>query len=281
MKPKIKMSDLFKWDVGNSHKIFHYLQSYDASLTTPILSDFIDLTNAVVLDFDYELGFSAEKYVSPLFYNRIVVACDYLDIPFSSIIDGTITLTDLQNLLDDMFDDVNGGYYLTAMIHQRFAVKWKKIYDALMTNYKPLENYDMEEKETPDITNTRSINTDLTEERKVNTDLTTSTENDITDSDIYGFNSGNPNPSGKITRNGDVVVTGDADDNVETTHTTGDADDNVITDKESGTRTLERHGNIGVTTSQQMLQSEFEVRKYDFYKMIYSDIDSILCLKTY
>ena len=139
----------------------------------------------------------------------------------------------------------------------------------------------MEQKETPDITNTRTIDTDLTEERKVNTDLTTSTENDVTDSDIYGFNSGNPNPSGKITRNGDVVVTGDADNNVETTHTTGDADNNVITDKESGTRTIERHGNIGVTTSQQMLQSEFEVRKYDFYKMIYSDIDSILCLKTY
>ena len=48
-----------------------------------------------------------------------------------------------------------------------------------------------------------------------------------------------------------------------------------------GTETLDRTGNIGVTTSQQMIESEWELRKHDFYQMIYNDIDSLLCLKIY
>ena len=49
----------------------------------------------------------------------------------------------------------------------------------------------------------------------------------------------------------------------------------------TGTETLSRAGNIGVTTSQQMLQSEFEVRKIDLTDIIYNDIDKILCLQSY
>ena len=46
-------------------------------------------------------------------------------------------------------------------------------------------------------------------------------------------------------------------------------------------RELTRKGNIGVTTSQQMINSELELREYNFIEVIYSDIDSILTLKIY
>lgn len=39
-------------------------------------------------------------------------------------------------------------------------------------------------------------------------------------------------------------------------------------------------GNIGVTTSQQMIKAEINLRDYNFYNTIYSDIDSIICLYT-
>lgn len=45
--------------------------------------------------------------------------------------------------------------------------------------------------------------------------------------------------------------------------------------------TLERSGNIGVTTSQQMLLSELELRSYDFFENMFSDIDKYLCLKIF
>lgn len=57
--------------------------------------------------------------------------------------------------------------------------------------------------------------------------------------------------------------------------------------QESGTEKVkhdyefERRGNIGVTTSQQMLQSEIELRKWSFLESVYSDIDKILTLQTY
>ena len=46
-------------------------------------------------------------------------------------------------------------------------------------------------------------------------------------------------------------------------------------------RELIRKGNIGVTTSQQMINSELELREYNLIDTIYSDIDSVLTLKIY
>ena len=46
-------------------------------------------------------------------------------------------------------------------------------------------------------------------------------------------------------------------------------------------RELTRKGNIGVTSSQQLINSELELREYNLIEVIYSDIDSILTLKIY
>lgn len=46
-------------------------------------------------------------------------------------------------------------------------------------------------------------------------------------------------------------------------------------------RELTRKGNIGVTTTQQMINSELELREYNLIEAIYNDIDSILTLKIY
>ena len=53
-------------------------------------------------------------------------------------------------------------------------------------------------------------------------------------------------------------------------HTTGDFDKNH--------RKLTRSGNIGVTTSQQMIESEIELRRYNIINQIYNDIDNVICL---
>lgn len=74
----------------------------------------------------------------------------------------------------------------------------------------------------------------------------------------YGFNSDASVPTGESS--------------TETT-SEGNADDN--------TRQLTRSGNIGVTTSQQMLQSELDLRKWNFANMLYDDVDSICCLSIY
>ena len=53
------------------------------------------------------------------------------------------------------------------------------------------------------------------------------------------------------------------------------------TGTEDITRTLTRSGNIGVTTSQQMIQSSIELWQWNFFDTVFRDIDSILTIQTY
>lgn len=50
-------------------------------------------------------------------------------------------------------------------------------------------------------------------------------------------------------------------------------------DKEKNERELHRHGNVGVTTSAQLVAGELDIRtKYNIMNMIYNDIDELLTL---
>lgn len=206
-------------DLLSTGGIFTKLYAYDSGLGQPLFpwltSDF-----ALILDKDYYLVHSGGKWVSNAFERLL----DLED-------DGTIS----DALLE-----------IVKIIETKFELSWNKIYDAIHTTYKPLDNYNMEQKETPDITHTKNVKQHL------------STENGV-----YGFNSSENVPQSKSTVDGAKL-------------------DNEETNKESGTRTLNRSGNIGVTTSQQMLQSEIDLRSnFNFINHLYDDVDSILCLLVY
>ena len=98
-------------------------------------------------------------------------------------------------------------------------------------------------------------NYDMTEDEKVNTYLETS---DDTDKYTNGFNSSTASPTDKSENT--IIVDGDWDNNK---------------------RNLTRKGNIGVTTSQQMMESEIELRQYNFIEQMFEDIDSLLTLSIY
>lgn len=247
---RIQIKDIWNFDTMPTHETI-FSQLSDASVF-PAVNQFINTTNYQTLDVDYLIGFSADKFVSPL----------------------------SEKLWEHLNEDIDTfAGKLAYIIYERFGSKWKHIWDALNTAYNPLENYSMLEERTPDITKETSI--DTTDERTPNiTKTTNGTGTTSTDSQtgIFGFNSPQSNPSGTIDGNQTDTITDRTETETGTDTTTKGG---TITDTESGKETLERSGNIGVTTSQQMLQSEFEVRKYDFYKEIYKDIDSILCLKIY
>ena len=144
---------------------------------------------------------------------------------------------------------------LSSIIILKFKEKWNRIHLALIeSTYNPIENYDSHETETPNITNNRTT--------KSNVDLTRTT-----DGDVSGFNDEDYSPYNKSTE-----------------HTTGDGDNNVTSDIniESGSRQIERHGNIGVTTNQQMITQEIEMRdKFNLFEIMMNDVDSILALPIY
>lgn len=53
------------------------------------------------------------------------------------------------------------------------------------------------------------------------------------------------------------------------------------TQTQKGAYLIHSHGNIGVTTNQQMLQSEIDLRQYNFIKQIFDDVLNALTLKIY
>ena len=90
-------------------------------------------------------------------------------------------------------------------------------------------------------------NYSMVEKTEINTDIETA-------NNVYGFNSSSPVPSNNAKTTGNKL-------NNTTDHT--------------------RSGNIGVTTSQQMLESEIKLREWNFYDQLFKDVDSILCLQLY
>ena len=239
MKSKIKLSKVFPLTdaVMNDLGIFSYLAQTDGG-TPPqpvftLISDFINQDNYLILDTDYEVGISADKIISPLLEKILVQSLS--DTGYS-----------IEDFMEDSWNDYStlipqilSHYGIGNILYQRFGEKWKKIYNSLVASvYNPINNYDMEETRTPNLS-------------------TGVTANAESKTGVFGFNGTSAKDS----------ATNDGNSSSTTTLT--------------GTDTLIRSGNIGVTTTQQMIEQELELRKHDFYRMIYMDIDSILCLKIY
>lgn len=217
------------------------------------LQDFINDGNYESLQEDYFVSHSGDKYITKHFYEFANVVLSDNNTTWEELLENPRLYAGIIESICEHF---------TNIIYQRFGLKWVKIYDALTENYNPLHNYDMTETRTPNLTETRTPN--ITRGENASTTSSTDVENGV-----YGFNSTNSNPS--------TDSTGSQTDTMNRTST----ETGTETKKNTGTETLTRSGNIGVTTSQQMLESELELRKYDFYQMIYNDIDTILCLKIY
>ena len=95
------------------------------------------------------------------------------------------------------------------------------------------------------------------------------------------------NLTNKLTHNTTDTETRDTTDivthNTENLETRNLATGNTGTEKVTGSVTHEthRHGNIGVTTNQQMLEEERDLWKWYFYNYIFEDLDKFLTISIY
>lgn len=140
---------------------------------------------------------------------------------------------------------------------------WERMWDAIKTEYNPLENYDRRE-EWED---------SQTVEREAQNQTTATGEtNDTTQANhfVYGFNDNSQVKQSSDTGGG----TSEREDSTTasgTESTTG-----------SGTRSGRIHGNIGVTTSQAMLEAEINLdRKINMYDIIAKDFRNRFCILMY
>lgn len=223
-----------------------------------------------------------------------------LDLVYHGSISGRKIITFMLEEIAPYEITDNQAQLISNMIYTMYGDNWLKLWNALQEQYNPINNYDMKEQMIDDITRfdygkviTREDNLST---QKTGTDTTTPnltekmthghTINE--DHSIYGLNSVSPSPADKVTTGNTGVDSNTTTGNSTVEYDTKDANTGTQTHTDSGqdmhthNYTLTRKGNIGVTTSQQLLDSEYEFRKRNFFRdIVFKDIDELLVLQYY
>lgn len=156
-----------------------------------------------------------------------------------------------------------------------YLYRWNKLIDNVYSQiYEPLDNYNGTETETIEYigSETHSIVQDHKDNNTTNNTLESS-QTTATNQYKNAFNSSQSTPTANTSANGTDNTT--ASENAQKTSTANDIDTKSFTDRQDK-RTLNKRGNLGVTSSQQMLASELEFRlKNDFLEAFFSDLCKI------
>lgn len=214
-------------------------------------------------------------------------------------------------LLYPNFDFMKSQIGFWARKHQRTFEKWL---DALSIDYDPLYNYDRHEeysdeehkgssyKTEADYNNDKTL--DLTDERTPDlnekttydtTDTTEQIDNATSERKVSAYDSSNYEPSEQTeTDNGKVEVekggTVDLDTTGKDTTTHSGTDKTNIKGTLSDVSGLENnyvthdahlYGNIGVTTSQQMLRDELDIQRWNIYDQMADIFVDEFCIQVY
>ena len=222
-------------------------------------SDDVTIT-ATSLDFEYINNYSGNKIVSPAVDNSLGD-------------DGKISSAAFEKLIDVAF--------------MMFSKKWARNWTILNIEYNPIENYSMTEHTslTRDNKETHS-GTDSSVRTGSESDAHTGTISDSATStqtgQVSAFNSSTFQDAEKMSGTGG---------NTRTNNNTDTTTYNNLTDAQTHGHTIDhddeettdhtRSGNIGVTTSQMMAESDLQLWRWNFFYEVFSDIDNVFTISTY
>ena len=185
-----------------------------------------------------------------------------------------------------LYADPTLNQQLIAIWANRYYDTFNRWIKALKIEYNPLENFNRHEtitdktgeKETGSSTNKstgkESSESKITYNSKVETD-------NITDLDKAAYNETDPSPYQKETLDGEInnsgydTTTGKGDNEINSTGS------NSVNKDTNFTRDAHLYGNIGVTTSQQMLNAELDIGYWNIYEKITDLFLREFCLLVY
>ena len=163
----------------------------------------------------------------------------------------------------------------------KYQINWKKLYDTTVLEYNPIENYDRMEAwtDTDDETSTSARDNTRNTTNSVKSTSTNEIMNSVNVTDQNtAFNTGLADHAKQIT-DGDIKENG----TITNTETGKDTENESVNGGRTGkhTRNGRAHGNIGVTTSQQMIQSERDLVVFNLYDVIAESFIENFCLMVY
>ncbi len=169
-------------------------------------------------------------------------------------------------------------YYIKNWSRKRIA-QWQRFLDAVNLEYDPIENYDRREERSSQLQHGHTIKTD---------DDLKHGENIKTDDDLtHGLTVENQiSADNATTYQADSKGVNSGQDQRDISEAHSGTDERDISEAHSGTDTTTEtsriHGNIGVTTSQQMLQSELDlIPALSLIDYITEDFHTEFCLYVY
>ena len=152
------------------------------------------------------------------------------------------------------------------------------MYEALMAEYNPIDNYNMtESREISETDNSQSNSHSESTGNNTGNSSSTNNQTGSTDDDVYAFNSESATKDRRSNSSNNVDGTSEYADN-----TSNNSNSNMTSNRTNNiTNTLNRKGNIGVTTSQKMVTEALELRKYILLDDVFNDICNELTLRIY
>lgn len=208
-----------------------------------------DTDTAQILDFAYHGNHSGNKFITN-FISRFIT-------------DGYIT--------DSSLKKISGIWFAIN------KANCERMWNSYKAEYNPIENYSM----TENSENTKTGTDTYTLSGK-ETETSTGTQKVEGESsatgNVFGYNSGNNGvPADSSSGETESTRTDDLTHEKSFTNRQNETEYNT-TDSIETTRS----GNIGVTTSQQMLQSEIDLWQWNFYKdFLFRAVDTLLTLSIY
>ena len=188
---------------------------------------------------------------------------------------------DKDNLVSDIMRNSGDLYpyhqvpeYLKSNINYWFSRRlfdFERMYEALRVEYSPIENYDRKENTTRNYENS---GTDKESTTLGSTTTSTNIGSNDNENKVSAYNESEYSNREKDTQSYNSTLTN-----------TGSGTDTKQTEyglKRKEVEDIRVHGNIGVTTSQQMIESEMELRaKYDIYKIISREFEREFLVQVY
>ena len=176
--------------------------------------------------------------------------------------------------------------YRPLILLAYFREKWQKLWDTYLLDYNPLSPYKVDEVGEHNKQNTGSDATEYGKEIAENatdegTIQNTGTNTDNGARNVYGYNSDVAVPSETTNDNGTSESTETRDLTGNRNITQSGTDTTTKSDTEVYDYSVNKTGNLGFITPQDMIRREFEIWNSPFFERVFSDVDSFIALKIY
>lgn len=158
------------------------------------------------------------------------------------------------------------------------AKTWDELYKTTIQDYNPIYNYDRTEETTDTRSGTRKLSEDTSSNTKQNGDTSvTDTSSDSSEHTMSADNSDSYEPDYKDTASRHDTQESESSNRVDVT---GDRAVDETTG-ETYSHKLRAYGNIGVTTTQEMLEAQRKLVRYNVYNEIADSFKEEFCLYLY